>query len=454
MAAILDKQTLTSMRILVVGLGRTGESVMRYLQRIGATIEVADENFDPVRQAALVESFPNVRFHSGFSESLFSDFELLIVSPGVPLMLESIQGARKRGVRVASDVEIFAAQWNAPLIAVTGSNGKSTVVEWLGCVLNRNGRKALVAGNIGTPVLDVLETVADVAVLELSSFQLELLDQVTTLSAVVLNVSEDHMDRYDSFSDYAAAKRRIHNGCHHIVVNSADAETWPTDSALTVSACFSSTKSQMMAPEVTWCAIDEIDQTGWLHMGDQKVMPASEIQLAGVHNIENALAVIALLIPLDIPVSELRQGLASFRGLPHRTQVISRLNGVTWVNDSKGTNVDACAKAVAGMNAPIVLIAGGLGKDADFSVLRQPVTDHVKALILIGRDARIIESVLGDLVRVSHATSMRDAVLQAAQLASSGDVVLLSPACASFDMFDSFEHRGEVFCQEVGRLAA
>ena len=204
MAAILDKQTLISMRTLVVGLGRTGESVMRYLQRIDSVFEVADEKLNTVRQEELAENFPGVRFHDVFSESLFEKYDLLIVSPGVPLTLDSIKAAQNNGVRIASDVELFAAQCDAPLIAVTGSNGKSTVVEWLGCVLNHHGHKTIVAGNIGTPVLDVLENEVDIVVLELSSFQLELLEELKTISAVVLNVSEDHMDRYDSFSDYAA----------------------------------------------------------------------------------------------------------------------------------------------------------------------------------------------------------------------------------------------------------
>lgn len=442
------------MRILVVGLGRTGESVVRYLQRANATIEVADEHLDTARQAEFTKKFSDIPVHTCFSESLFAQFDLLVVSPGVPLMHESLRAAREHGVRIAGDIELFAAQCKASLIAVTGSNGKSTVVEWLGCVLGASDRKAVVAGNIGTPVLDVLDVAADIVVLELSSFQLELLDELATVSAVVLNVSEDHMDRYDSFTDYAAAKRRIHRGCQHIVVNACDRETWPAGDATVVSASFASADNDYDAARVVHCSVGRHEQCDWLKAGDEPVMPASDIQLAGAHNIENALAVIALLMPLDLPVSVLKQGLVSFGGLPHRTQLVSSTRGVTWVNDSKGTNVDACAKAVAGMGAPVILIAGGLAKGADFSVLREPVTEYVKALILIGKDAQMIEDVLGDLVSVHHACTMREAVEKAAVLADSGDVVLLSPACASFDMFDSFEHRGDVFCLEVGRLAA
>jgi len=184
------------------------------------------------------------------------------------------------------------------------------------------------------------------------------------------------------------------------------------------------------------------------------IMPTNEIRLPGAHNLENALAVIALLLPMNLPVAALREGLAGFTGLTHRTELVDEINGVRWYNDSKGTNVDACAKAITAMQGPVVLIAGGIAKDADFSTLREPVSSSVKVLILIGRDAPLLARVLEDIVEIRHAQSMRDAVQIAAECTAIGDVVLLSPACSSFDMFDSFEHRGQVFCDEIRRLAA
>jgi len=467
MPATLQTTPLSELRLLVVGLGRSGLSAASFLQARGAYVELADEHIDEPRLTTVRDTLGNdIQLHREFSDSLFTRFDILVVSPGIPQSLPALIAAQEQGVQIIGDIDLFIRFNESKLIAVTGSNGKSTVVAWLGSVLSAANIDATVAGNIGTPALDVLPEQSAVVVLELSSFQLETLAHMETLSAVVLNVSEDHMDRYENFAAYAATKRLIHRGSGHIVVNAEDKETWPQDQLATASvvagnidntvgASFSSRRSSQLQNEsAIACFVDNHNDESWLFAGDMAIMPTNEIRLPGAHNLENALAVIALLLPMNLPVAALREGLAGFTGLTHRTELVDEINGVRWYNDSKGTNVDACAKAITAMQGPVVLIAGGIAKDADFSTLREPVSSSVKVLILIGRDAPLLARVLEDIVEIRHAQSMRDAVQIAAECTAIGDVVLLSPACSSFDMFDSFEHRGQVFCDEIRRLAA
>jgi len=355
------------------------------------------------------------------------------------------------------------------VIAVTGSNGKSTVVAWLGHILAGSDLGVAVAGNIGKPVLDLLiesGTAFDVVVIELSSFQLELVSELNSLGSVVLNISEDHMDRYTSLEAYAQVKARIHANSNHVVLNRTDSLSWPAElpasanvvlfsSGALVSSEESDALSSLLAShQVVQITLQQVDDAEWLSIDDKPLLPVAEIGLAGRHNVDNALAVIALLLPYTLSESLLRERIASFGGLPHRMQLVEEINGVRWFNDSKGTNVDACAKAIDGIAAPVVLLAGGLAKGADFSVLREPVARSVRALVLFGQDADSIAQVLSDLVDCHHVNDMQQAVEAADGIARQGDVVLLSPACASFDMFDSFEHRGNVFIDEVRRLAA
>ena len=464
MTTTLQTRPLAELRLLVVGLGRSGLSAASFLQARGAYVELADERIDDSRLTTVQNTLgENIKLHREFSASLFASFDILVVSPGIAQSLPALIAAKEQGVQIIGDIDLFIQFSESKLIAVTGSNGKSTVVAWLGAVLQAAGIDATVAGNIGTPALDVLSQQPAVVVLELSSFQLETLAHMETVSATVLNVSEDHMDRYENFAAYAATKRLIHKDSQHIVINSEDKETWPQDLSAedvvtvknSVGASFSQTQQkQLQIDSVTDCYVGIHNNQPWLFAGDLAVMPTDEIRLPGSHNLQNALAVIALLLPMNLPVAALREGLASFTGLAHRTELINEINGVRWYNDSKGTNVDACAKAITAMQAPVVLIAGGVAKDANFSPLREPVSGCVKVLILIGRDAPLLEQVLADIAEIRHAKSMRDAVEIATSCSVAGDVVLLSPACASFDMFDNFEHRGQVFCDEVGRLAA
>jgi len=467
MTKTLQTVPLSELKMLVVGLGRSGLSAASFLQARGAYVELADEHIDDSRVTTVRNALGNdIQLHREFSVSLFTRFDILVVSPGIPQSLSALIAAKEQGVQIIGDIDLFIRFNESKLIAVTGSNGKSTVVAWLGSVLSAANIDATVAGNIGTPALDVLPGQPAVVVLELSSFQLETLAQMETLSAVVLNVSEDHMDRYENFAAYAATKRLIHRDSGHIVVNAEDKETWPQDLSATesvnaegadnkVGASFSSSRdTQFQNKSSIACFVDSHKDEPWLFAGDVAIMPTHEIRLPGAHNLENALAVIALLLPMNLPVAALREGLAGFTGLTHRTELVDEIDGVRWYNDSKGTNVDACAKAITAMQGPVVLIAGGIAKDADFSPLRDSVSSCVKVLILIGRDAPLLAKVLEDTAEIRHAQSMRDAVQIAAECTAVGDVVLLSPACSSFDMFNNFEHRGQVFCDEVGRLAA
>ena len=446
--------------ILILGLGATGLSVAHYLNGLGVAFELADENIDEQRQAELKEKFGASSVHRKFSTMLFERFDLIVASPGIPQSHPDLVAARAKGVQIVGDIDLFLGQTRSRIIAVTGSNGKSTVVAWLGEVLGETGLRSAVAGNIGTPVLELVDQELDVVVLELSSFQLETLQEMDSLSSCVLNVSEDHLDRYASFDDYAKAKRKIYQGASFMVANANDSQTWPRANGESVScgadALFSISTNAGVAGNESALHHSVAMHSGeeWLFAGVDPVSPVAELKVAGRHNVENALAVVALLKPLQLPAAVIRQGLAAFTGLAHRTELISEIAGVRWYNDSKGTNVDACSKAITGMDAPVVLIAGGLGKDADFTQLRTPVANHCKALILIGRDAEVLEAALADIVSVYRAGSMREAVTTAQKCAVSGDVVVLSPACASFDMFDGFEHRGNVFADEVRRLAA
>jgi len=464
-----NAENLRERSILILGLGATGLSVARYLVRLGVEFELADENIDEQRKAELEQMFAaGARvLHTTFSAMLFKTFDLIVASPGIPQSHPDLVAARLHGVQIVGDIDLFVGQTSSQIIAVTGSNGKSTVVAWLGEVLAETDLRSAVAGNIGTPVLELTDQELDIVVLELSSFQLETLQQMDSLSSCVLNVSEDHLDRYESFADYALAKRQIYRGASFVVANANDSHTWPSSDNTSVSphtdALFSlSTIDDAVVENAAsntggsplHCYVAVHAGEEWLYAGNDPVSPVAELKLAGRHNVENALAVIALLKPLELPFAVIRQGLAAFTGLAHRTELVAEIAGVRWYNDSKGTNIDACAKAISGMNAPVVLIAGGLGKGADFTQLRTPVSNYCKALILIGRDAAVLETALADIVSVYRATSMREAVKAAHDCAVSGDVVVLSPACASFDMFDGFVHRGNVFSDEVRRLAA
>ncbi len=439
-------------RALVVGLGLTGLSCARYLTRLGYQVTVVDNRDRPPMLDSLRAAAPAIECHTGtYEPALFRDPGLLVVSPGVSLREPVIAQAIARGARAIGDIELFAQAASAPVIAVTGANGKSTVTALVGAMLAEAGLDARVGGNIGTPALSLLDDKRpDVFVLELSSFQLETTHSLNARAATVLNISRDHMDRYRSMQEYARAKARIFSGDGVMVLNADDPAVMAMGDSHRKSVQFALRPPQ----RATDFGLIEKDRCEWLAKGNEGWAPSAIVQLQGRHNLANALAAMALADTFDIPVDAIVGALASFAGLPHRGQVVAERDGLLWVNDSKATNVGALLAALAGQTRPVVLIAGGESKGGDFAALRHVLRTHVRAVILIGRDASVIEHALNDVVTVARAADMEDAVSRAQALARAGDVVLLSPGCASFDMFRNYEHRGETFAAAVRALLA
>jgi len=473
----LDRKTL------IVGFGISGMSAARHLMAKGVPFDIADQNVEHVRSSlASVAAEKNIKGVAGnaghnalendierchvvegvWTDELFLRYERLVVSPGVSTRTENFQSARAAGVEVIGDVELFARSTEKPVIAVTGSNGKSTVVSMAGEILRAAGLRVAVVGNVGLACLDGLDDESiDIYVLELSSFQLETTFSLEPLVSTVLNISEDHMDRYESLDDYAAVKRSVYKNAQSLVVNAEDQKTWSARNSECVTE-FSATG------EAPWY-IQYINGDNTVLRGpDGLAVDASVLLVDGIHNQCNALASMALVsaalhraesLPIDLPSSTslnrfFVDGLGRFTGLPHRTELVKRSNGVSWFNDSKGTNVGACVSAIEGLAGPVVLIAGGRGKGADFSPLSKAIEYNCRAVVLIGEDAEKLSLVIGGSVPVYMEESLSDAVSRASAIAQPGDNVLLSPACASFDMFANFEARGNAFAHEVNRLCA
>lgn len=447
MMQLKDKQ------VLVLGLGETGLSALRWLKCQGARLSVADTRENPPGVEILKAELPQVTLHTGvFNAAIFAGKDLVVSSPGIALSEPEIQAAIARGVAVVGDVELFAQYRpiNAKVIAITGANGKTTVTTLVGEMCKAAGLNTIVAGNIGLPVLDALgmET-PDVYVLELSSFQLETTSSLVVDAATMLNLSEDHMDRYAGMQDYAIAKARIFYNAKLQVLNRDDA--W--------SMLMSRPKLQQVtfglneANEEQSYGLHEVNGETWLSCGTHDLMNIRDLKIAGLHNAANALAAIALCRGIGIEYAPIMQTLYNFKGLPHRVEWVAEIDDVDYYDDSKGTNVGATCAALAGLPRKVVLIAGGDGKDQDFSPLKQPVAENARAVVLIGRDASVIEQELLETnVPLYHAADLPEAVNIAKKLAQVGDAVLLSPACASFDMFKNYVHRAEVFVDAVKRL--
>ena len=429
---------------LVVGLGLTGLSVLRYLHSLGEPVIVVDSRDIPPRLGEFRESFNDIPLYTGpFDEALFLGARRIVVSPGVPTGLPVLRHAREQGIEISGDIDLFAHEVCAPVVGITGSNGKSTVTTLLTAMANEAGLKAVAGGNIGLPVLNLLAEPQDLYVLELSSFQLESLHRLPMKTAVVLNISADHMDRYADLNSYAASKQVIYDNADTAVVNRDD----DVAGRLNVQQAdvIGFTLGEPQPGDFGVCSNDGED---WLCRDDEQLMPVAELRIRGAHNVANALAALAMGTALRLPMAPMLHALKNFAGLPHRTQWLAQHNGVNWYNDSKGTNVGATLAAIEGLPGTHVLIAGGQSKGADFSALRT-VAKRLRAAVLIGEDADRIEQVLRGTVPVLRSQDMTEAVRVAAEQAQPGDNVLLSPACASFDMFDGFEHRGEVFMQAV-----
>ena len=449
MNAVLMAKTGTK-RALVVGLGLTGFSCVRHLLRRGYDVTVADTRDAPPKLGELTREFPRVTVHTGgLPKSLFEDPGLLVLSPGVSAKEAQIARAIESGAQAVGDIELFAREATAPVIAITGANGKSTVTALTGEMCRRAELRTAVGGNIGVPALSLLAGAEpDVYVLELSSFQLETTYSLNARAAAVLNVTADHMDRYRDIDEYAQTKARIFRGNGTMVLNA--------DDSLVTRMRQSGRRTVYFGLERPAGAqdygLDEVKGAAWLMRGKQPLMPADEVPLAGRHNLANVLAAMALAEAAGVASDAACSAVREFKGLKHRTELVADRNGVRWYDDSKGTNVGATVAALNGMTSPVVLIAGGDGKGQDFSGLKTAAAQHARAVVLIGRDAPLIEAALGDAVAIRRARDMHDAVSIARGLAQPGDVVLLSPACASFDMFRNYEHRAEVFRAAVEEL--
>ena len=439
-------------RVLIVGLGRTGLSVARFLAARGVELAVTDSRVEPPALAELKEELPDVAvFVGGFDQGAFERADCVVISPGVSLREPAVAAAIHQGVPVIGDIELFARHAQAPVVAITGSNGKSTVTALLGEMARAAGLDVRIGGNFGTPALDLLQGPAPALyILELSSFQLETTRSLDARSAVVLNVSEDHMDRYGDLAEYTAAKAHVYDGTGVMVVNADD----PRVAALARPGR-EIVRFGLSAPEAGNFGLRSEQGREWLCHGTERLLGADALRLRGRHNLANALAALALADAAGIPRAAQTEGLQRFSGLPHRMQWVAERDGVVWFNDSKATNVGAALAAIAGAPGErLVLIAGGEGKGQDFRPLRQAISERGRAAVLIGRDASHIESALQGIVPVAHAADMMQAVALASGLAEPGDSVLLAPACASFDMFRGFEHRGEAFVSAVNGGAA
>lgn len=443
---INNMEGLSHKRVLVVGLGKTGLSCARFLNEHGVEVAITDSREHPPALDELQARYPDMAvFVGGFNAKAFERATCLIVSPGISLREPLIVEARARGAEIVGDIELFARNANAPVVAITGSNGKSTVTSLLGEMAKASNLDVRVGGNIGVPALDLLhDPCPDLYVLELSSFQLETTESLNACAAVILNISEDHMDRYHNLNDYTAAKAKVYYGTGTLIVNLDDEAVMATARLIRQGRnVLGFTANTPNENEFGICSKNNED---FLCYGDEKLIAVSELKIKGKHNVVNALAALALGKEASLSFDGMLAALKEYSGLPHRSQWIAEKKGVTWYNDSKATNVGAAIAAINGIEAnKIILIAGGQSKGQDFSPLKEIVQRKVKHLILLGEDAELLNSELAEFTEVSFVSDLPQAVKKANEVAISGDAVLLSPACASFDMYSGYEQRGDEF---------
>jgi UDP-N-acetylmuramoylalanine--D-glutamate ligase len=435
---------------VIVGLGRTGLSCARYLRARGWRLAVTDTRDAPPQLAQLAALDAAIPVSLGrLDTALLKDAVCVVASPGVSLEDPFFAAARRLGLEIVGDVELFARAADAPVVGITGTNGKSTVTTLIARMAERAGLRVRVGGNLGEPALDLLSAGTELYVLELSSYQLETTASLSCRAATVLNVTPDHLDRYGSLARYAAAKARIFARCDTAVINLDD----PLVVAMARTARRTLSFSLRAAIGADY-AVAEHEGAWWLTRAGEPLLALKELKIQGLHNAANALAALALGEALALPGAAMLKELRSFEGLPHRSQWVADVRGVRYVDDSKGTNVGATLAAVAGMAGPLVMILGGEGKNQDFAPLAAGFRGKVRHAVLIGRDAAALEHALRGVCALERAVSLPDAVRAAAAAARAGDTVLLSPACASLDMFTDYAHRGAVFAQAVAELAA
>ena len=454
--------------MLVLGMGETGFSMAKWLSRMGAIVRTADSRPAPPYLEALKQTLPGAEICTGaFASNTFAGVDLVAISPGVPLAEPMVQWAIKDKIPVVGDIELFAlaikqlSTSKPKILVVTGSNGKTTVTAMVGAMVKKAGWDVEVAGNIGPAVLNALMLRQDSGklpqawVLEVSSFQLETTQNLDPDAAAVLNLSEDHFDRYAGMEEYAAAKARVFLSSP----GGGGAQILNRDDSRVGAMGLAGRKRMTFGVDLP---VDNGDfgllregENVWLVQGKARLMKMSELGVTGLHNAANALAALALCRAIGLPFEPILQALREFRGLPHRMEKVAAFNGITFYDDSKGTNVGATVAALSGMTQRVVLIAGGDGKGQDFSPLARPIEKHARAVVLIGRDAkRIANAADGSGVPLHYATTMDEAVQKSFALAQEGDVVLMSPACASFDMFRNYVHRAEAFVAAVRRVQA
>lgn len=414
---------------IIIGLGKTGVSCARHLLKQKCQIAITDSRLTPPNLEQVKQEFPNIKFYLGeFDYKILSQANELIISPGVSNKEPVIAACINAGIPVLSDIELFARAAKAPIIAITGANGKSTVTSLVGQMAQNANKKVKIGGNLGVPALDLLAPDTELYVLELSSFQLENTYSLKPAAATVLNISPDHMDRYLNLNEYIMTKQRIYNNCQIAILNLDD----PV-----------SHQGAKLPKNIITFSLDNAQN-----------LP--NLKIKGRHNTSNALAALALGRAINLSEESMHKTLQEFPGLAHRCQWVANINQVDWYNDSKGTNVGATKSAIEGLGVDnqgkIIVILGGISKGADFTQLQDVIKQYVRTIVLIGKDAGLIEQALFGVCRIIQANSMHEAVKICAREAEPRDIVLLSPACASFDMFANFEHRGLVFTKEAIEL--
>jgi len=447
---------LKGRRALVVGLARTGVATARFLAARGARVTITEQR----PESAVAAEVTAVRALGvevecgGHTDAAFLAADLVVPSPGVPLTLPGLAKARQKGTEIISELELAWRFLRGTVVAVTGSNGKTTTVSLLGQIFAQAGRRVQVGGNIGTPLIQIVDSAGDdtVNVVEVSSFQLEAITSFRPRVAALLNITPDHLDRHAAMSEYVAAKARLfgyQRGDDFAIFNADDR------------TCAE------LAPEVRaqrfWFSrqrrldVGSFLKNGWVMFGNsgaqEIVMPRDEIRLLGEHNLENVLAAVCAARLLEVPSERIRAAVAGFQGVEHRLEFVAEIEGVRYYNDSKATNVDAALKAINAFAGRLIVILGGKDKGSDYHPMREPLRQRAKKVLLIGAAARKISEHLGDAVPAEMAETLPEALERAGALAVPGDIVLLAPACASFDQFENYEHRGRVFKEEVGRLA-
>ena len=438
--------------VVIVGLGKTGLSCFRYLSNQGLNVAITDSREEPPELLELKAEFESASAYLGqINEQVLLASDQIILSPGVSLDNKSIKLSIENNIPVFGDIELFCQKAQAPIIAVSGSNGKSTVTTIVAEMTRLAGLKTYVGGNIGIPALDLLsDSTPDLYVLELSSFQLETTYSLNAHASVVLNVSPDHMDRYSSLKDYVNTKKRIYSGQGLMVLNKDEEYIHSIIDSKRDTIYFS-----LGAPEGENFGLINHNNEVWLSQGNEKIINKNQLKIKGEHNISNALAAMALAGAVNVPTNIMADVLKNFTGLEHRCQLVREIDNVSWYNDSKATNVGACIASITGLCelGNIILIAGGDSKGADLSGLNPIVKKYIKRVFLFGIDANKLADVMGSDVDKEFVNNMNEAVKGASKIADSDDIVLLAPACSSLDMYKNYQQRGDAFISAIDALS-